>query len=412
MCGCFRYFVAMAAALIALSLPQCVRAALNGLEPIGHSYQSDARGGIEVAVGDTALALVRQPASLCLHPKGRFDSKITMIYPINRWQSLTGVSFSQKPVLLSYNLAYVRPIKGKLHGGVAFEKSGWGAKFDSRYIMLPGKVRTSSNFTKYSITCNFAYRLTNRWFVGAGPYLAIASTNSSVVLGSGLASFGKMSATGAGFQIGTLFKPTARSYVGLSYRSPAWVPPSSKANYRYVYNNFGTDLGVINAQAHLAASTQPQRISFGSSYLPTEKLRVGWEAGWIGYASSGLGRSRFIGGFNNTYPVGFRNLWLVNSGFDYDFNDHFSGSAGYSWNTNPMSPKALTPTLASNTQNMFTWGLRYKYKRVWTGFAHIISLPSISRANGTTDIPGGIDYRYTSIRQVLQSLNVGVGFNF
>ncbi len=49
--------------LLVVSQPQA-RAQLNGLEELGHSYQADARGGCEVAVGDTGLAQIRQPASL------------------------------------------------------------------------------------------------------------------------------------------------------------------------------------------------------------------------------------------------------------------------------------------------------------------------------------------------------------
>ena len=57
-------------------------AAVNGVEEVGHSMQADMRGGTEVAVGDTALSQIRQPASCALHLKGRVDGKLTLFNPI------------------------------------------------------------------------------------------------------------------------------------------------------------------------------------------------------------------------------------------------------------------------------------------------------------------------------------------
>jgi hypothetical protein len=58
---------------------------------------------------------------------------------------------------------------------------------------------------------------------------------------------------------------------------------------------------------------------------------------------------------------------------------------------------------------MFTCGLRYKNDRWWTGFAYIIGLPGFSHSLGNDH---GQNYFDTSVRQLLQSINCGVGFSF
>jgi hypothetical protein len=63
----------------------------------------------------------------------------------------------------------------------------------------------------------------------------------------------------------------------------------------------------------------------------------------------------------------------------------------------------------SNTRKMFTCGLRYKNNRWWTGFAYIIGLPGFSRS-GAND--HGPDYFDSTVRQLIQSFNCGVGFAF
>ena len=70
-------------------------AAVNGLEEVGHSFQADMRGGTEVAVGDTALSQIRQPASCALHLDGRVDTKMTFINPIFKYHGPLDTSTSE-----------------------------------------------------------------------------------------------------------------------------------------------------------------------------------------------------------------------------------------------------------------------------------------------------------------------------
>ncbi len=147
-------------------------AQLNGISEVGHSYQSDARGGCETPIGDTALAHVRQPASVVLHDGGRFDSKITNTFIVhNTWTNPELKSEALTRSLLSYNLGAVHSFRKRYALGIAWENTGWSTKFRNPALaqQLFRSADNSLGLKKYSIYTNLAAKFGEKWFVGAGP---------------------------------------------------------------------------------------------------------------------------------------------------------------------------------------------------------------------------------------------------
>ena len=136
------------------------------------------------------------------------------------------------------------------------------------------------------------------------------------------------------------------------------------------------------------------------------------EAGYLDYGNTVLGSMNFQGLVNNNLSMGFQNFWVMNTGMDYEFNEWFSGSIGYVFNTMPVNPSNMVPISASIVQNQFTYGLRFKHGRFWTGFAHIIGVPATLTSNASNHPDLGPDYQNSTVRQVLQSFNCGAGFQF
>jgi len=385
------------------------RAQLNGLEELGHSYQADARGGTEVAVGDTALAQIRQPAALGLHKRGRFDSKLTFIYPHNQWNGPAGGALSSVRCMRSYNLGYVRPLTEKLSTGIAFEKGGWSSSFNSPFLLYPGgKTKSSLDYTHYSSYINFAYRPTEKLMFGAGPRVEVLSFDTKLVLGPGKLDWPKSWAVGSGFTLGALYLINPKWSTGISYRSPLWAGTMNSNDASFDIPGVSKRTGRIGIESF----TLPQRISLGVSFKPVRKLRLITEGGWIGNSTSVFGQAHVTGIANLPFSPGYRDVWLLNNGFDYDFNESWSLSGGFSFNNQPIVHQAVTPVFPSNCKQMFTYGLRYKRGRMWTGVTHIIGLSSLSTSNGNTNVPLGLDYQFGNTRQMLQSVNCGVGFYF
>jgi len=385
-----------------------VLAQLDGISEIGHSYQSDARGGCEVSIGDTALAHVRQPASCVLQDKPRFDSKLTNIFPINRWSNSEGVSRSAVDQLFSYNLGVTHPLGKRCGMGLAWETGGWQTKFPN--VPLSQKFLTSEvsslGFKKFSVVGNLAAKVTDKFFVGAGPHIAVVRLSTKMPAGAGLLDVPTSYAAGAGYQVGALYHPSKFLSFGASYASPVYMGGIHRT----------ADFLTLGRRTPVPVSirpfTIPGRVSFGVSGAPSEKMKVALEGAYLNYGSSILGRTKLNSPLNTAFPPGFRNLWVINTGMDYEIARGWSGSIGYVWNSQPIYGPNMVPFYAANVQNQLTWGLRYRRGRVWTGFAHIIGLPAATHANGTTHLALGAIYPNSTVRQMLQSFNFGVGFNF
>jgi long-subunit fatty acid transport protein len=394
--------------LTVLLFPSPARAQLDGISELGHSYQSDARGGCEVAIGDTALAHVRQPASVVLQPQGKFDSKITTIFPINHWSDLSSGAYSTFNLALSHNLGAVYPLGEKSAVGLAWETGGWSTRFKNGYVQFPGSTETSFDLKKSSIYANYGYKVTDKWFVGAGPHIEIVKFSTDLVVGSGVLKWPSSYSVGGGFQAGTLYRLTEKLQLGASYASSAYMKAMIAHNATYSVPGIGRFTGPLSIKPY----SMPGRVSFGVSYSATEKMKLATEAGYLNYRNSLWGKTRIGGLINTSFDPGFKDIWVINNGCDYDFTRHWSGSIGYAWNSNPIDRNQMVPSFVSNSQNMFTWGLRYRRGRWWTGFAHIIGLPAVTRSTPETHLAMGVDYQHSAVRQLLQSFNCGVGFAF
>ena len=161
---------------------------LDGVSEVGHSYQSDARGGTETAIGDTGLAHVRQPASTVSQGLAKFDSKITSIFIDNRWQDINDVSSSAVYYTLAYNLGLVMPLSDRFGLGLAYETGGWRTRFVDRYNApdFSNPMTNSYTYSTQSVVGNLGYRVTDSVFIGAGPKLQILDIGMNLPSGPGV----------------------------------------------------------------------------------------------------------------------------------------------------------------------------------------------------------------------------------
>lgn len=386
-----------------------VHAQLNGISEVGHSYQSDARGGCETPIGDTALAHVRQPASVALHEGGRFDSKITNTYILhNTWTNPEEKTTALVRSLLSYNLGAVHSLGKRYAMGIAWESTGWSTKFRNPVLaeqLMRASADNSVGFKKYSIFTNFAAKFFNeKLYVGAGPHLEVMSLSTDLPFGPGLLKFPKTYTVGAGYQVGTIYHPTKKTSLGAAFTSPSYM--GNLTNDVTLQLPHGVDL---KTKASIRSVTLPGRVAFGVAHSPTEKVKMAIESSYLNYGHSLFGDAK-IGGAR--FGTGFKDFWVINTGIDYDFARNWSGSVGYVYNTSPVSRSQMVPFYTSTAQNQMTCGLRFKKGRIWTGFAYIVGLPSQSRSSPTAHSDLSPLYANSTVRQLLQSLNYGAGFAF
>ena len=387
------------------SLP--VAAAVNGVEEVGHSFQADMRGGTEVAVGDTALSQIRQPASPALHLDGRVDSKMTFINPIFKYHGPLNSSKYQSFGIPNFSVAYVAPLRERLYWGLTvYSKMSGSAAYKNVYPGFNGVVKTSSSMRNYASAITLSYKVNEKLMLGVAPRMELLTGGVRTLRNGVNVDFNKSNSVGAGYTLGVLYLPRPDIYLGASYRSQTWMIPLSTSSSSLISPDGTQTIGALRANRFVL----PQRLSFGASWKPKDNFRLATEAGYIGNRNSFLGNSNLTGLINSGVPLGFKDIWLVNAGVDYDISKNFGISAGYSFNTSPMSRNKIVPVLASTNQNTLTYGVRYTKERFWAGAAHMIGLPSKARNHGVSPYPGTPQYDNARVGEFIQSLTVGVGF--
>jgi long-chain fatty acid transport protein len=214
-----------------------------------------------------------------------------------------------------------------------------------------------------------SYQLTPRLSIGFGPALDllylqadpafIATPNAAN--GLGFATFPPGTHTrfhwGAGFDAGVYYAHEDGWRLGASVKSPRWFEPNrvESTNTLGQENNF-----TFNVELPLIASV-------GAAYAGFDRWLLAADVRYIDYRDAqGFGRSGFdadgaVRGF------GWRSIWEMAIGAQYQLTDKLSMRLGYSFNGNPIdeaqvSFNVLSPTIAEHVVYL---GASYK---MWDSF--------------------------------------------
>ncbi len=244
----------------------------DGLEPIGSSTQALLRGGADVAVGDTALSQINNPASLALHTRLRFDFSDQVLCCKLRWSTPIGSSHSHAICPLA-NAAVAVPISERLTFGLALQsKSGMGTHYHIRHLLIPFYERhIASDIKNASLSLNFGYELSETLSVGAGVRAEAVTAKFNSVLGPAGVDFGRGVSYGAGFDLGVHYRATKTLAFGVAYRSPTWMGDLSGGRMK------ASLIGVLPLGLGDGAIDEfrlPQRISAGAAWDATERLKL------------------------------------------------------------------------------------------------------------------------------------------
>lgn len=144
--------------------------ATDAIEPIGISMQSRMRGGADVAVGDSALSQIDNPATLSLSPRGMYAldqaSKLAILDLPRRGP--LGTARSERKLIHLHNLGLAMPVDDRLTFGLALHsKAGLGTRFHQRHLMIPFmKRRVHSDMKVMAFNLSAACQLTDKLSLG------------------------------------------------------------------------------------------------------------------------------------------------------------------------------------------------------------------------------------------------------
>jgi len=404
------------AAAALLVHPQ-VSVGTNGNEPIGVSMESRSRGGADVAVGDSALSQIENPAALTLSPRGayRLDFTGQLLMPDIHWRGPIDSADSEINVMPHANLGLAFPVDEKLTWGLAFHsKSGLATRYHMRHLRIRWmERRVYSDMKNGALVLNAAYELTEKLSVGAGVRGEIVTGEMSAVIGPADVELGRGYAYGGGAQLGLHYKARDDLTFGLAYQSPSWFTDleggkaemSLNGRRRYRLGEFRVDKYRL-----------PQEISGGAAWDVTDWFKLIGEIRWLNYSNDAFrpGSVTTDGWVNLGLPLpaGYEDQWIFILGSEFKLDEHWTLGLGYNYGTNPLPRENLFPVTSIITQHHLTAGLRYKRDNWWVGGGYILGLPASMSGNGRSNIPLGIDYGYSKVTQIQHSIFMGFGFSW
>lgn len=405
--------------LIALTVLQSSKSveATDALEPIGVSTQARMRGGADVAVGDSALSQIDNPASLSLFPRGQyaFDAATQLAIVVEPWRGPIDHDVSDCTLIHLHNFGLVLPVDDRLTLGLAFHsKSGLGTRFKMRHLMIPFmKRRVGSDMKDVAFHINAAYKLTDKLSLGIGARAEVATCKFSKVLGPADLEFGRGYAYGGGFQVGLHYQARDDLSFGLGYRSPSWFGDLAGGDGEAsLLGLLPIHLGEIN----IDKLRLPQKVTVGAAWDVADWFKLIGEARWTNYRNSTFHSTTVAtnGLIDLRYPLplGYRDQWAFMLGAEFKLDTHWTLGLGYHYATAPVPRQNLSPMCSVLSRHHATAGLRYETDRWWVGGGYILAFRESLRGPGYSRIPFGIDYGNSTMAQTQHSISIGFGFRW
>lgn len=388
--------------------------ATDGLEPIGVSTAANSRGGADIAVGDTSLSQIENPAALGFQGR-RFDFGAQFGFPIATWRGPLETAESHTQFIPMGNAAVTIPLDARWTMGIAVHsKAGLGTAYEMRHLLIPFADRDVGGDMKcIDAQLNFAYRVSERLVLGGGVRLDIAQAGFSTVLGPADLDFGQGRAIGGGFQFGAMYKLQKDLTLGVAYRSPTWSGDLQGGRGK------ASLLGVVPiglGEISMTDFSLPQRIGAGIAWDATKDLKLIGEVRWLNYENSTLDvvNIQTDGWIDLRYPLplGYRNQWAFIIGAEYRLDQHWVIGAGYHYATPPVDGENLLPMGSTISDHHITAGVRYEQDNWHVDVGYVLGMPATLSGPGYSRIPLGVDYGRSEIHQVQHILGVGFGFSW
>jgi long-chain fatty acid transport protein len=201
---------------------------------------------------------------------------------------------------------------------------------------------------------------------------------------------------GGGFQVGLLYNINENWNVGFSYKSPIWQE-------RWSYNSSAPNGSAryIGVQASL-----PEIISWGVAYKGLPKTLIDVDLRYFDYKDAALfGQSVRDGG------LGWRSVFAVATGVQYQLSEKVTLRGGYLYNTNPIPSTAtlFNAQAPGITQHTLSLGASYHITpditatTAWVhGFRNAIQ-------GGVEQLPGASTRLDTQTDSLVVGLNIQFG---
>jgi long-chain fatty acid transport protein len=259
-----------------------------------------------------------------------------------------------------------------------------------------------SNVSLLGINPMASLQVTDRLAVGAGPIITAGTPSFNPAFFApgpkdalGLPTFPAATNArpywGGGFQVGLLYELNDNWNLGFSYKSPIWQE-------KWDYNAATPSLAPrrIGIQASL-----PEILSWGVAYKGLPRTLIDVDLRYIDYAHSELFGQKVVDG-----GLGWRSVFVVALGTQYQATDRLTLRGGYLYNTNPIpNPVTLFNVQAPGiTTNTLTMGASFQVNEnvtaslAWMhGFRNAIQGPILQIPGSTVRLDAQLDTLWAGV---------------
>lgn len=276
----------------------------------------------------------------------------------------------------------------------------------------------SSKIFSLNVNPVASYKINDMWSVGIGAqiqYADIRLTNASAsptIPGATLIPGQQLDGDGTGFGItaGVSFKPTARTEIGIGYRSAIFTDIEGTIVAPSPTNPFVSQtLGVKTVLA------TPDMVTLSAKQGITDDIRVLATFEWTNWSRLKQPRleSTATGATVTTLPFNYDDGFFLALGGEYDFNDKLTLRAGAAYEWSPIDTEIRSARLPDNDRLWLSAGASYKYNKHLSfdlGYTHIFGADtdlnlvaghqdfSASKGSLTGSVDSSVDILTASLR--------------
>lgn len=355
------------------------------------------QGGRAMGFSGAYTALAQDPSAIFYNAAGIAFLRDEQIYfggtLVKPWSDFTGVNpfpgegvretgdVSLLPVPAAY---YTRPFSERIVLGLGVDapfglRTQWANpdSFTGRYISVKADLRS------LSLNPTFAIKLADRFAVGAGldvrfskvelvrrvpsvdPFTLKVVDIAELTLESGWAS-------GFGFNVGLLAKPTDSLSLGATYRHKVRLDYEGDARFAQILTGNAQFDALVSASLPsgaqaLTTSVEFPAIATGGAAYSWRDWTLAADVVWFQWSTFDRLQIAFSErpDLNEVIPELYDDSWQFRVGLERRLNDSWTVRGGYHYDQSPTPPASVSPLLPDASRHGAALGATWKRGRFW-----------------------------------------------
>lgn len=344
-------------------------------------YQVNTQGQKALGMGGSVTGLAMDasvsffnPAGLSALDSNYFNMGVNLLMPKTAFLGPYGGSEQMSSLLFTPFYLYGNyTLNNKIAMGLSINTpfglgTKWEEKWSGRYVSQEARLTT------LFIQPTVAYKLNERFSIGAGPVIVTGSAKLNKALnvlnqdGSDGQLELKGSGNGFGFNAG-VFAEFGKTSVGVSYRSEVKL---DLENGEAVFSNIPSSLinnGTFPNTAKFKSSiTLPSVFSVGIGRAVGDKLKANLDFNYTGWSvyDSLVFLFPDHADLNSSSAKKYENSFALRLGAQYQYSERLQLRGGIGYDQSPVATGYVSPELPDADKIVLSAGCTYKLKKGWS----------------------------------------------